>query len=193
MENATSDRILDSAHSLMAQLGYAGFSYADIAESVKIRKASIHHHFPTKASLAVAVLRKHRAGLIRGTEAIDRSIQNPLKRLEAYVQYWEGCLENRTQPFCVAALLAAELPSLPEEVAAELKLHFQSLKSWIKSTLEAGVKSRKIRVQDSFDTEADAFMATVHGALLASRVSGTCDAFRKITSSALKKLSVPKR
>jgi TetR/AcrR family transcriptional repressor of nem operon len=193
MQNATSDRILDSAHSLMAQLGYAGFSYADIAASVKIRKASIHHHFPTKASLAVAVLRKHRAGLIGGTEAIDRSIPNPLKRLEAYVQYWEGCLENRTQPFCVAALLAAELPGLPEEVAAELRLHFQSLKGWIKSTLEAGVKNRKIRVQDSLDTEADAFMATVHGALLASRVSGTCDGFRKITFSALKKLSAAKR
>jgi TetR/AcrR family transcriptional repressor of nem operon len=109
------------------------------------------------------------------------------------VQYWEGCLENRTQPFCVAALLAAELPGLPEEVAAELRLHFQSLKGWIKSTLEAGVKNRKIRVQDSLDTEADAFMATVHGALLASRVSGTCDGFRKITFSALKKLSAAKR
>ena len=177
----------------MAQLGYAGFSYADIAESVKIRKPSIHHHFPTKADLAVAVLKKHRTRLIEGTEAIDRSTPDPLKRLRAYVQYWEGCLENGTQPFCVAALLAAELPGLPDEVAAELKLHFQSLKNWIKRTLEAGVKNHTIRVHSSLDVEADVFMATVHGALLASRVSGTCDAFRKITSSALKKLISAKR
>ncbi len=27
--------------------GYNGFSYADIAEVVGIRKTSIHHHFPT--------------------------------------------------------------------------------------------------------------------------------------------------
>jgi TetR/AcrR family transcriptional regulator, transcriptional repressor for nem operon len=193
MQNATADRILATAHSLMAQLGYAGYSYADIAERVKIRKPSIHHHFPTKVALAVAVLRNHREGMIGGTETIDRNIQDPLKRLAAYVNYWEGCLKDQTQPFCVAALLAAELPGLPEEVATELRLYFASLKAWIKRTLEAGAKSGKIRVQDSFDTEADLFMATVHGALLASRVSGTCDAFRKITSSALKKLTPGKR
>ena len=34
MQNNTSERILDSAHSLMSRLGYAGFSYADIAEHV---------------------------------------------------------------------------------------------------------------------------------------------------------------
>ncbi|WP_446743546.1 TetR/AcrR family transcriptional regulator [Silvibacterium acidisoli] len=193
MQNDTADRILAAAHSLMAELGYAGFSYADIAERVSIRKPSIHHHFPTKAELAVAVLRKHREGLIGGTQAIDKNIQDPLKRLGAYVKYWEGCLADGTQPFCVAALLAAELPGLPAEVAAELKLHFASLKQWIRKTLEAGVKNGKIRVQDSFSVEADAFMAVVHGALLASRVSGTCDAFREITSSALKKLAAARR
>lgn len=158
MQNDTAERILTAAHSLMAQLGYAGFSYADISKLVNIRKPSIHHHFPTKVDLVVAVLRRHREGLIGGTEAIDKNISDPLKRLVAYVRYWEGCLEDKTQPFCVAALLAAELPGLPEEVAAELKLHFSSLKQWIKKTLEVGVKNQKIRVQDTYNVEADAFM-----------------------------------
>jgi TetR/AcrR family transcriptional repressor of nem operon len=191
MEQLTSERILASAHSLMVQLGYAAFSYADVADAVKIRKASIHHHFPTKADLAVAVLRRHREGLVEGTEAIDRNIRDPFLRLKAYVQYWEACLDNRTQPFCVAALLAAELPGLPDEVAAELRLHFRSLEEWIRRTLEAGTKSHSIRVQGSLDVEAHAFMAVVHGALLASRVFGTCEAFREITTLALDKLSAP--
>ena len=193
MENTTADRILATAHSLMAQLGYAGFSYADIAERIKIRKASIHHHFPTKAMLAVAVLRKHREGLIAGAEAIDQNVEDPQRRLAAYLSYWEGCLEDKSQPFCVAALLAAELPGLPVEVAAELILHFESLRDWIKKTLKAGVKSGRMHVHDNFDIEANSFMATVHGALLASRVSGTCGPFREITSSVMKKLTVSKR
>ncbi len=176
----------------MARLGYAGFSYADIAKTVKISKASIHHHFPTKADLAVAVLSRHRAALLEGAEAIDHNISDPLKRLRAYAQYWEGCIDDGTQPFCVAALLAAELPGLPDEVGAELKLHFEGLKKWIRRTLAAGVKDHTIRIQGSLDVEADAFMATMHGALLASRVSGTCDAFREIAFSTLKKLSAPK-
>jgi TetR/AcrR family transcriptional repressor of nem operon len=192
MQNNTSERILDSAHSLMSRLGYAGFSYADIAASVGISKASIHHHFPTKAELAVAVLIRHRTALLAGTETIDKNISVPLKRLRAYANYWEGCIEDGTQPFCVAALLAAEIPGLPEEVAAELRLHFEGLKRWIRSTLDAGVKDRSIRVGDSLDAEADAFMATMHGALLSSRVSGTCDVFRAIAASTLKKLAAPK-
>jgi TetR/AcrR family transcriptional repressor of nem operon len=56
MQGETAERILDAANALLIDRGYSAFSYADIAETVKIRKASIHHHFPTKAGLVVAVL-----------------------------------------------------------------------------------------------------------------------------------------
>ena len=176
----------------MTRLGYAGFSYADIAKDVSISKASIHHHFPTKAELAVAVLVRHRMALLAGAEAIDRNIPAPAKRLRAYAAYWENCIADGSQPFCVAALLAAELLGLPEEVAAELKLHFEGLKKWIRRTLEAGVKDRTIQLEDSLNVEAEAFMATMHGAILSSRVAGSCDVFKAVTSSALKKLSTPR-
>ena len=45
---ATSDDILGCARTLIIAGGYNGFSYADVAAVVGIRKASIHHHFPTK-------------------------------------------------------------------------------------------------------------------------------------------------
>ncbi|WP_457154700.1 TetR/AcrR family transcriptional regulator, partial [Mesorhizobium sp. P5_C1] len=47
----TSDQILSSARNFIVSGGYNGFSYADIAEVVGIRKASIHHHFPSKVDL----------------------------------------------------------------------------------------------------------------------------------------------
>ena len=40
----------------MRRHGYSAFSYADLAVAVGIRKASIHHHFPTKADLAAALV-----------------------------------------------------------------------------------------------------------------------------------------
>jgi AcrR family transcriptional regulator len=52
---STSGKILDTAQTLIVAGGYNGFSYADIAAAIGIRKVSIHHHFPTKAEL-VAVL-----------------------------------------------------------------------------------------------------------------------------------------
>nr|WP_223295482.1 TetR family transcriptional regulator [Granulicella mallensis] len=36
------DRIVKTAHDLIAECGYSAFSYADIAKSVVFRKPSIH-------------------------------------------------------------------------------------------------------------------------------------------------------
>jgi TetR/AcrR family transcriptional regulator, transcriptional repressor for nem operon len=193
MEGEIRDRILKSAHTLMVNLGYSAFSYADISKIVKIRKASIHYHFPMKADLVVAVLKAHRERLIAAAEALDQQIVSPLARLQAYVQYWEGCIRDKTEPFCVAALLAAELPSLPKKVQAEVQRYFDSLGKWIQRTLEDGVAKRVIKLQHSSEDEAQMLMALVHGAMLSARAYGTCDVFQTVTSAALQRISVVKR
>ena len=51
MATATSQRILDIAERLVQTRGYNGFSYADIAQALKVTKASLHYHYPAKADL----------------------------------------------------------------------------------------------------------------------------------------------
>ena len=193
MHGEMAERILNTAEALMIERGYSAFSYADIAEAVELRKPSIHHHFPAKASLAAAVLSRHRERLIAATEQLDRQISNPWKRLQAYVQHWEGCIRGRTVPFCVAALLAAELPSLPEEVQAEVELHFDALREWLERTLKAGAKAGVIRLQESAAVEAQLLMAVVHGAMLSARATGLCDLFQTTTAAALKRIAPAKQ
>lgn len=189
MKGETADRILSTARSLMTERGYSAFSYADIAEAIGITKASIHFHYATKAVLVVAVLRAHRQGLVQAMETLDANIPDPAQRLHTYVKYWEGCIRDQSIPFCVAALLAAELPSLPDAVQAEVRLHFQALSSWIQQTLEAGVQQGTIRLESSTESEAQLFMAAVHGAMLSARVSGNCEVFQLATEAALKRIT----
>jgi TetR/AcrR family transcriptional repressor of nem operon len=189
MQGETADRILQTAKTLIADRGYSAFSYADISETVQIRKASIHHHFPTKASLVVAVLRGHRERLRQGTELLTQQIDDPLARLRAYVQHWEGCIRDKSEPFCIAALLAAELPSLPEEVRVEVQKHFLALSGWIRETLEEGAGKGVLKLQGSSEAEAQAFMANVHGAMLSARAFGSCDVYQAVTATALQRLS----
>lgn len=192
MQGETAERILKTANILMMERGYSAFSYADIAEDVEIRKASIHHHFPTKADLAAAVLKAHRERLVQATELLDRQIENPLGRIQAYVEHWEGCIRGRTVPFCIAALLGAELPSLPEQVQAEVRLHFAALVEWLERTLKAGVRKHVIRLQNSPAIEAELLMATVHGAMLSARATGNCDVFQKVGAAAIQRISTSK-
>src|ERR1700744_5483448 len=98
MASDTAERILDMAHSLIADRGYAAFSYADIADRIKVSKATIHHHFPSKENLASAVLRRHRFRLVEGLAALDGAVGEPLDRLSRYMRHWETCIRKRTEP-----------------------------------------------------------------------------------------------
>src|ERR1700712_1282968 len=189
MQGETADRILQSAKTLISDLGYSAFSYADISEAVQIRKASIHHHFPTKASLVVAVLKAHRERLLQGTQFLTQKFDDPLARLHAYVNHWEGCIRDKSQPFCIAALLAAELPSLPEEVRVEVQKHFVALGEWIRETLEDGVRKHSLKLQGKPEDEAQTFMAMVHGAMLSARALGSAKVFHAATTTALQRIT----
>ena len=189
MQGETAERILDAANTLLIDRGYSAFSYADIAETVKIRKASIHHHFPTKAGLVVAVLKRHRSRISVGMKALDEQIENPLIRIRNYFKYWEGCIEGRTLSFCIGALLAAEMPSLPEEVQAEVRLHFSVLTEWFERTLKAGSKARVIHLQGTVATEAQMLIAVLHGAMLSARATNNCDVFRSLSQSEMNRIS----
>lgn len=190
MISDTAERILKAADTLMVDRGYSAFSYADVSEAVNIRKASIHHHFPTKADLAIAVLRGRQQRLVEGTKLLDQQIKDPLERIRAYVHYWEGCIRDHSMEFCVAVLLGAELPSLPDEVQWEVRLYFKALSEWLEKTLKAGVQQRVIKLQETATIEAQTLMAVVHGAMLSARASGTCDVFKAVTDAALKRLSI---
>jgi TetR/AcrR family transcriptional repressor of nem operon len=188
MQGETADHILQTAHTLITDRGYSAFSYADISDAVHISKASIHHHFPTKANLVVSVLKAHRERFIQSAESLAQRIDDPLARLEAYVEHWEGCILDNKRPFCIAALLAAELPSLPEEVRFEVKRHFLELGAWIRKTLEEGVRNRSLKLEGTAEDEAQTLMALVHGAMLSARALGNADVFRAATTNALQRM-----
>lgn len=167
--STTSDDILTCARSLIVTGGYNGFSYADIARVVGIRKASIHHHFPAKADLVRVLVARYREEAQKGLEAIGHHRSDPVDQLRAYTAYWESCIADATAPICVCALLASEIPVLPKEVVAEVKAHFRGLSAWLADVLARGARAGRFRLAAPPEAEAELFMATVHGAMLSAR------------------------
>ena len=192
MQGETGEKILDAANALLIDRGYSAFSYADIAETVKIRKPSIHHHFPTKAGLVVAVLRRHRERIAHGMKALEDQVENPLVRIRNYFKYWEDCIEGGSVSFCIGALMGAEMPSLPEEVQLEVRHHFSLLTEWFERTLKAGSKARTIHLHGTVATEAQMLIAVLHGAMLSARATGNSHVFRSLTQVALNRIAPAK-
>jgi TetR/AcrR family transcriptional repressor of nem operon len=187
--STTSDDILACARSLIVTGGYNGFSYADIADVVGIRKASIHHHFPSKADLVRTLVGRYREAAEEGIGNLEHSVAGPLEQLRAYIGYWKACIGDASAPFCVCAMLASELPILPEEVALEIRAYFRFLSGWLTSALERGVRQKTIVLANAPQVEAEIFMAAVHGAMLSARAYGDTAIFGSIMDPQLERLA----
>ncbi|GGF51529.1 TetR family transcriptional regulator [Aliidongia dinghuensis] len=185
----TSDAILACARSLIVAGGYNGFSYADIADVVGVRKASIHHHFPSKVDLVRTLVAQYREEAKAGMANLELRVSDPLEQLRFYIGYWEACIADANAPFCIGALLASQLPVLPEEVGIEVRAHFRSLSEWLTSVLERGARRGQLHLTSTPRAEAEAFMATVHGAMLSARAYGDPTIFGVVTAPLLERLT----
>jgi TetR/AcrR family transcriptional repressor of nem operon len=183
------DDILRCARALIVQGGYNSFSYADISTVVGIRNASIHHHFPGKADLVRELVAQYREEAQAGLAELERAVPDPLEQLRAYVGYWERCIADATQPFCVCALLASEMPVLPEAVALEVRAHFRTLSDWLASALKRGAAEGRLVLAGTAEAEAQMFMATVHGAMLSARAYGDAGTFGAVTRPLLERIA----
>ncbi len=186
--SGTSGEILRCARALIIAGGYNGFSYADIAKVVGIRNASIHHHFPSKSDLVRTLVAQYREEAAAGLAALERHSSDPIELLRAYTGYWEACIADAAAPFCVCALLASEIPVLPEDVVVEVRAHFRALSAWLTSVLDRGSRQGSLHLTGTPRAEAEAFMATVHGAMLSARAYGDSKIFGVITSPLLQRL-----
>jgi TetR/AcrR family transcriptional regulator, transcriptional repressor for nem operon len=186
--NNTSNEILNCASTLIISGGYNGFSYADISKVVGVRNATIHHHFPSKSSLVRALVVNYRWQVQMGIAALESKVSDADELLKAYIQYWENCISDSSAPFCMCALLATQLPVLPDEVAIEVRIHFKTLSDWLSSVLERGVMQGNIRINSSAKIEAEVFMATVHGAMISARAYEDAKIFGVITNPLLERL-----
>ncbi|MDB5847757.1 MAG: transcriptional regulator, TetR family protein [Rhodoferax sp.] len=183
--------IAKCAESLLATKGYNGFSYADISEAVHISKASIHHHFPSKAELVQTVLRRYREQGRVGLAALEKQVTDPLARLQAYTGYWAACIRDGTSAFCICAMLGSELSAIPESVADEVRGHFLDLAAWLTNVLEQGAAKGIFLLRTAPESEAMALMATVHGGMLAARVYGDSEVFATVVQQSVKQLLAP--
>jgi TetR/AcrR family transcriptional repressor of nem operon len=188
---ATSDDILGCARTLIIAGGYNGFSYADIAAVVGIRKASIHHHFPTKVDLVRTLVERYREEVDMGIAEIERHSPDAVDQLRRYVGFWEDCIGDPTTSFCVCALLASQIPVLPHEIVLELRAHFRTLSGWLTSVLDRGAKQGTIVLSGSARAEAEAFMATMHGAMLSARAYGEPTILEAIAKPLIDRLVAP--
>ncbi len=85
----TATRILDVAERLVQTSGFNGFSYADISAELGITKASLHHHFATKAELGRALIERYSEAFSAALKVVDQRGGDAAAKLERYVKLYQ--------------------------------------------------------------------------------------------------------
>ncbi|MEE4182839.1 TetR/AcrR family transcriptional regulator [Pseudomonas viridiflava] len=133
---STRSDLLTSAEILLRTKGYAAFSYADLADEIGIKKASIHHHFPTKEGMAIAIVESYLFRFRKQLEAINDEDDGVVDRLKAFAVMFAHSSDNGMLPLCGA--LAAELLALPESLKAMTKNFFEIHLTWLQENIKQG-------------------------------------------------------
>lgn len=172
---------MDTGLILVQERGYNGFSYADIADAIGIRKASIHYHFPSKQDLVQAVLRRYRKEFMDKLQQINDQDPSGKQKLESFFKLYRETLENNTK-LCLCSMMAAELNSFPTEIRDELNQFFKANTVWAHDVLEQGKSSGEFSFSNSALGQAKTLIAFVQGAQLLSRTSGDIGYYDSLVS-----------
>ena len=179
---STRSMLLAQAEALVRGRGYSGFSYADLADAVGIRKASIHHHFPTKTDLAIALLGAYSERYAEALGGILVASEDGIVRVLAYADLYLGGVERGLG--CLCAALAAEQDTLPQRLRDDLGRFFSEHIDWLERVLREGRANGTVRASIDPRPVARMIVATLEGALMMERFVGGPAGFRD-TSTAL--------
>lgn len=171
----TRTALLDAAEGLIRQRGYAGVSYADLAALVGVSKASIHHYFPTKADLALALLGSYDARYDAAMSAILDAHDDAVARVRAYAALYRSGVEGGLG--CLCAAYAAELASLPDPLREGLARFFAKHVAFIEGILAEGRRDGSIGADLEPASHARLVVATLEGALMMERALGGAAGF----------------
>lgn len=158
----TKSALLAEAETLIRTMGYAAFSYADLSERVGIRKASIHHHFPTKEALGAAVIDTYLERFITELDDLAARSIDTKRKLLAYGDFFAASLKDGQLPLCGA--LAADAAHLPQSMQRRVKKFFEIHLAWLEKVVAAGMAAGEIKSTEAPKKYALQLLSTLQGA-----------------------------
>jgi TetR/AcrR family transcriptional regulator, transcriptional repressor for nem operon len=171
----TAERILDVAERLVQMRGFNGFSYADIAAELKITKASLHYHFPTKAELGTCLLARYHQRFQTALEAIDRASDDARRKLRSYAELYADVL--RRDRMCLCGMLASDFATLPKPMKDGVRVFFDANESWLTKVVEEGRRAKTLRREGQAHETARMVVSSLEGAMLVARSYGDVQRF----------------
>ena len=185
----TKTAIMDVAQELIQRGGVNAMSYQHISDAIGIRKASIHHHFPTKDSLIEAVLQRYAVYFFRLVDDIFESKLDPEAKLRKYAGLFEATLcEGKKDKACLFGMLGAELSTLGSPSVAGVRKFYRENEARLARVLDEGREKGQFRFKGEAKMAAAMIFALLEGGALMARAEGGHKRLHMMVEQSLKLL-----
>jgi len=182
LQNAKA-QLLDCAEGLIQTRGFNDFSFRDLADSVGISSASVHHHYRTKEDLGIAVTARYTERFIAVLNEEAENNSSPNKLLNMYIKLFRNSLVEDGR-MCLCGMLGAEIGSLPKSVANEAKNFFEKNIEWLTSIFKLANATSSTQAK----LKAKVLLATLEGAMILARTNENNKLFDEITKNLVDRL-----
>lgn len=170
--NNTRQQIIDYSANCLRSRGFDGFSYLDISRELGIKKASVHHHFPKKEDLGIALCEWTKDWMIQGLDHFDQRGNSSWDKLERYLKAALKHSESDNH-LCPLAAFYNDLSKLPEAILVEIKKLDALELNWVKRVIQQGQSDDEFNSDDDAEAMASLFIYSCKGALHHARLHGS--------------------
>jgi TetR/AcrR family transcriptional regulator, transcriptional repressor for nem operon len=167
-------RLLDAALQVIREKGYQATRVEDVCEAAGLTKGSFFHHFKSKEELALAAAEQWNAETGAAfASAPYQALDDPLDRLQAYIDFRKGLLHGELREFtCLAGTMVQEVyathPQLREACEQSILGHAATLEPDIAAAI------KKYNVHGNWTPQSLALytQAVLQGAFILAKARG---------------------
>ena len=181
----TKTKALDLGREYLQTLGFSGFSFQTIADTLGIKKASLHYYFASKEEMGLALLsdyeESHKAWATKVQELPSKT------KLEKMVKGFKS-LSSKNHMICPVGSFTSDYHSTTPKMKKKIRQFHFVVRDWLSETIEQGKKEGTIRKSLDSEVTADLFLATLQGGVQLARIRGEQKSLEKMLDTMLDNL-----
>lgn len=168
----TKDKILELGRVLLQTYGYHSFKYQQIASELGIKNAAIHHYFPSKEDLGLAIIEKvHTDFLLMKEKTVSHTTKEKTDIL--LKMYREYVLEGLN--LCIIGVGITSYEELPDKMKLATKKFYNDLLNWLTISFEEGHAIGDFHFEGSAEDLARYYLVTIAGSIQLAKMNGIDD------------------
>lgn len=141
------DQIVRATVECITKYGYHNFSMQDVARTAGVSKGIIHYYFLNKDELMMSVLEKVSGDIEQFLAEDMRSIEDPIKKLEIFVNVCCEVVRSTKEYYQVSMDFWTQI-NQKDAVREIISKHYQKIRETCALVIKEGIESGKFRKVD---------------------------------------------